>query len=99
MPVSYTHLDVYKRQHQHGLAHGDVSPRNIIVQGGTVVLTDYDKASAAGGLSRGGTPGYASPGVQNRATLYPADDVYALAASFFHLLFDCEPVPLSLIHI
>ncbi|MCC8993872.1 MAG: hypothetical protein LM550_09345 [Candidatus Contendobacter sp.] len=31
--------------HQHGLAHGDVSPRNIIVQGGTVVLTDYDKAN------------------------------------------------------
>jgi serine/threonine protein kinase len=78
--------------HQHGLAHGDVSPRNIIVQGGTVVLTDYDKASTAGGLSRGGTPGYASPGVQNRATLHPADDVYALAASFFHLLFDREPV-------
>jgi serine/threonine protein kinase len=77
--------------HQHGLAHGDVSPRNLIVQGGTVLLTDYDKASEAGGLSRGGTPGYASPRVQNRAKLYPADDVYALAASFFHLLFDREP--------
>jgi len=79
--------------HQHGLAHGDVSPRNIIVQGGTVMLTDYDKANTAGSLSRGGTPGYASPGVQNRAALHSADDIYALAASFFHLLFDREPAP------
>lgn len=25
-----------------GLVHGDVSPRNVIMQGGSVTLTDYD---------------------------------------------------------
>ncbi|HAS50597.1 MAG TPA: hypothetical protein DCS21_02140 [Gammaproteobacteria bacterium] len=79
--------------HRHGLAHGDVSPRNIIVQGGAVVLTDYDKVTVIGGLSRGGTPGYASPGVQSGSALHPADDVYALAASFFSVLYDREPFP------
>ena len=77
--------------HQHGLVHGDVSPRNIIVQGGAVVLTDYDKVTAIGGSSRGGTPGYASPTVQSGSALHPADDVYALAASFFHVLYDRDP--------
>ena len=79
--------------HRAGLVHGDISPRNIIVQAGTVVLTDYDKVTEAGGPSRGGTPGYASPGVQNHSAIHPSDDVYALAASFFHLLYDRDPFP------
>ncbi|MBS1223320.1 MAG: hypothetical protein H6R23_2940, partial [Proteobacteria bacterium] len=79
--------------HRASLVHGDVSPRNIIVQAGTVVLTDYDKVTEAGGPSRGGTPGYASPSVQNHSAIHPSDDVYALAASFFHVLHDRDPFP------
>lgn len=79
--------------HRAGLVHGDVSPRNIIVQAGTVVLTDYDKVTEAGSRARGGTPGYASPSVQNRSFIQPSDDVYALAASFFQVLHDRDPFP------
>ncbi|KAB2921291.1 MAG: hypothetical protein F9K25_20615, partial [Candidatus Contendobacter sp.] len=79
--------------HRAGLVHGDISPRNIIVQAGTVVLTDYDKVTEAGRPARGGTPGFASPSVQNRSIIRPGDDVYALAASFFHVLHDRDPFP------
>jgi len=77
--------------HRVGLVHGDVSPRNMIVQGLSVVLTDYDFATQAGKAPRGGTLPYASPEVQDRTSIQPADDVYALAASLFHVLADREP--------
>lgn len=77
--------------HRVGLVHGDVSLRNIIVQGVDAVLTDYDTATESGSVPRGGTLPYASPAVQNRTTIQPTDDVYALAASFFHALTDHDP--------
>ncbi len=48
---SFQDADGYPGEYQHGLVHGDVSPRNLIVQGGTVVLTDYDKANQSGIIS------------------------------------------------
>ena len=77
--------------HRVGLVHGDVSPKNLIVQGGTLVLTDYDTAAPAGEAARGGTFLYTSPAVQARQAIQPADDLYALAASLFHCLTDREP--------
>lgn len=77
--------------HRVGLVHGDVSLRNIIVQGGAIVLTDYDTATESGSVPRGGTLPYASPSVQNKNLVEPVDDVYALAASFFHALADRDP--------
>lgn len=77
--------------HRVGLVHGDVSPRNIIVQGGAVILTDYDTATDAKGTPRGGTVPYASPAVQGRVAIQCSDDVYALAATFFHILTDRDP--------
>ena len=77
--------------HRVGLVHGDVSPRNVIVQGGEVTLTDYDTVTETGGTPRGGTPPYASPGVQSRSVISPSDDIYSLAATFFYLLYDSEP--------
>jgi serine/threonine protein kinase len=77
--------------HRVGLVHGDVSARNIIVQGGAVILTDYDTATDAGGAPRGGTVPYASPAVQGRGTIQCSDDVYALAATLFHILTDRDP--------
>lgn len=77
--------------HRVGLVHGDVSPGNIIVQGGAVILTDYDTATDANGQPRGGTVPYSSPAVQGRVAIQCADDVYALAATFFHILTDRDP--------
>lgn len=77
--------------HRVGLVHGDVSPRNIIVRGRDLVLTDYDTVTEAGKPAQGSTVYYSSPAVQAGQAITPSDDVYALAASFFHLLFDREP--------
>jgi len=77
--------------HQVGLVHGDVSPRNLIVQGGEMVLTDYDTVTDAGHQARGRNPLYASHGVESGTAIQPRDDLFALAASIFHVLFEREP--------
>jgi len=77
--------------HQVGLVHGDVSPRNIIVTGGDVVLTDYDTVSEAGSPARGRNPLYASHAAESGAPIAPGDDLFALASGFFHVLFDKPP--------
>lgn len=68
-----------------------MSPRNIIVSGGDVVLTDYDTVVRAGEAPRGGTLPYSSPAVQACQPIAPADDLYALAASLFAVLTDRDP--------
>ncbi len=74
--------------HSNGLIHGDVSPRNLIVSGSSLVLTDYDFVQKIGEERRGpGTMLYAAP--LGKAS--PSDDIFALAASFFKVLFDVEP--------
>ncbi len=77
--------------HRVGIVHGDVSPRNIIVQGGSVVLTDYDTVLRAGETPDRSTLPYASPAVQARTRIEPSDDIYALAASLFEALADRDP--------
>ena len=77
--------------HQVGLVHGDVSPRNIIVQGGEVVLTDYDTVTETGSPARSRNPLYASHSVESGAAIETGDDLFALAASFFHVVFDKDP--------
>ena len=77
--------------HRNGLVHGDVSPRNMIVSGNDLVLTDYDFVRKVG--EDGAAPGtvlYCAPS-SGTGPAAPADDVYALAAGFFHVLFDREP--------
>ena len=78
--------------HGNGLVHGDVSPRNLIVSGHDLVLTDYDCVTKIG--ARAETPGtilYCAPYDPEGREGAPSDDIYALAASFFHVLFDKEP--------
>ena len=78
--------------HRNGLVHGDVSPRNMIVSGSDLVLTDYDFVRKVG-VSEG-APGaalYCAPSSVAGRPATPADDFYALAASFFHVLFENEP--------
>ena len=78
--------------HGNGLVHGDLSPRNMIVSGNSLVITDYDCVTKIG--TPAATPGtvmYCSPSRREGLRVAPSDDMYALAASFFHVLFDEEP--------
>jgi len=77
--------------HRNGLVHGDVSPGNLIVSESRIVLTDYDFVGKIGESPVGpGSVRYASP--KNDGHLAKAsDDIYALAASFFEVIFDRSP--------
>lgn len=77
--------------HQVQLVHGDVSPRNIIVEGGNVVLTDYDTVADQGSAPRTHHAWYSSEAVETRSAITASDDLFALAASFFHVIFEREP--------
>ena len=87
-----TTCDALDVLHRNGLVHGDVSPRNLIVSDSELVLTDYDCVTRVGqARAAPGTIMYSShTHVDDRLT-EPSDDVFALAASFFHVLFDKEP--------
>lgn len=78
--------------HRNGLVHGDVSPRNLILSGAEVVLTDYDCVTRIDQpLATPGTVRYCSPSSQEGLPAAPSDDLYALAASVFFVLFAKEP--------
>ena len=78
--------------HGNGLVHGDLSPRNLIVSGNDLVLTDYDCVTKLGAQAEApGTVMYCSPSRLEGREVAPSDDLYALAASFFHVLFEREP--------
>jgi serine/threonine protein kinase len=78
--------------HRNGLIHGDVSPRNLIVSGSELVLTDYDFAAKIGEpMAAPGTILYCSASYQERRPASPSDDIYAPAASFFQVVFEKEP--------
>lgn len=78
--------------HRNGLVHGDISLRNLIVSGSDLVLTDYDFVGKIGEPPVApGTVLYCSPFRQNKRPASPVDDIYALAASFFHVVFEKEP--------
>jgi serine/threonine protein kinase len=82
--------------HRNGLIHGDVSPRNMIVSGSDLVLTDYDFVAKIGEIvTAPGTVLYCSPSYQDKRPASPSDDIYALAASFFHVVFEKAPFDYS----
>ena len=57
-----------------------------------VVLTDYDCVTKIGERPASpGTVNYCSPSFADGDAAAPSDDIYALAASFFHMWFDKPP--------
>ncbi|MGQ4809409.1 hypothetical protein NKDENANG_02826 [Candidatus Entotheonellaceae bacterium PAL068K] len=82
--------------HRNGLVHGDISPCNMIVSESDLVLTDYDFVGKIGErVTAPGTVLYCSPAYQDNREASPSDDLYALAASFFHVVFEKEPFQYS----
>ena len=78
--------------HRNGLIHGDVNPGNLIVSGRDLVLTDYDfVARIDEPIAAPGAMLYCSPSHHTGRPASPSDDLYALAASFFHVIFEHEP--------
>ena len=77
--------------HRNGLVHGDVSPRNMIVADSEIVLTDYDCVAKIGTPAATGTVIYNSHTHLEDRPATPSDDFFALAASFFHVLFEKKP--------
>ena len=78
--------------HRNGLVHGDVNPGNLIVSGRDLVLTDYDFVGRIDEpITAPGAVLYCSPSHRTGRPASPSDDLYALAASFFHLIFEHEP--------
>ena len=78
--------------HRNGLVHGDVSPRNLIVADSEIVLTDYDCVAKIGeSVTAPGTVMYSPHTHLENRLATPADDFFALAASFFQVLFEKEP--------
>ncbi len=84
------------------IVHMDIKPANLIVDdSGRVWLVDFGTARAQRVLPRGaavglqkssifGTAGYAPP-EQYQGQAHPPSDVYALAATLYHLLTDDDP--------
>ncbi len=78
--------------HRNGLIHGDVNPGNLIVSGRDLVLTDYDFVGRIDEpIAAPGAVLYCSPSHEMGCAASPSDDLYALAASFFHVIFEHEP--------
>lgn len=97
-------LEYLARQQPHPVIHHDIKPANLIldVNSGDIRLVDFGTAKArllqqrqAGGTtgqqtSIYGTSGYAAP-EQHRNQSEPRSDVYALAATLYHLATDDDP--------
>ena len=83
--------DALSSLHRANLVHGDVTPKNIIVSGGDITLIDYDAVIESGAKPRIDSAAYSSPNVQQLKSIVPSNDIFALATTFFYVLFDREP--------
>jgi serine/threonine protein kinase len=90
--------------HARGMVHRDVTPRNVLLVGGSAKLGDFGLArpedastTPGGGLTATGaavgTLGYLAPEILDGRTATPASDVYGLGAVAFRALTGALPRP------
>lgn len=72
--------------HGGNLVHGDISPDNLMVRDGSIVIIDYDTVTRPDRVCGFLRPDYASPRRLQGGPSTKADDVYAGAASIFECL-------------
>jgi serine/threonine protein kinase len=78
--------------HAAGLIHGDISPRNILLDQMTPTLIDFDLVAEIDAPAMGvGTAPYAAPWCELPRTAHPCDDFFALGATLFRAMTAEEP--------
>ncbi|ADD41344.1 protein kinase domain-containing protein [Stackebrandtia nassauensis] len=83
--------EAYAALHRAGVAHGDVSRHNILIDGHDVGLVDFESSARTSeadddGLRRRFTWAYAAPEFADRQQPSPASDQYAVAAVLYRQL-------------
>jgi serine/threonine protein kinase len=89
--------------HDAGFLHLDIKPENVIMMRGAPVLVDFDLMSARDSKDFStqplqlamqiGTPGYAPlEHYASQAPISPATDLYALGATFYHIITGVAPL-------
>lgn len=86
--------------HRSSVIHRDVKPANLLVgEDGVTKLGDFGMAlggpevSAGNAHVRVGTPYYTAPEIWRGGAATPASDIYALGATYYHLLTGQPPYP------
>jgi len=86
--------------HSCGVIHRDIKPANLLIGAdGNVKLTDFGMALSLTSVSPGadvaavGTPNYSAPEIWQNGQARVATDVYALGATYFHMLTGHPPYP------
>jgi serine/threonine-protein kinase len=78
--------------HAAGLAHGDVSPNNLIATPGGWKLIDFGATRASGTAIAAGTPRFVAPECLSDARGSASADLYGLAACAYLALTGAEPL-------